>query len=191
MLSRIQFYDGATPNLWGQSIHAWSEPDKPFEGGFQVLNGSNVFLTESPWYSTLTTDTYIDSFVVVPETSDTIFYNLSMDAAYPTNDRPQMRLRIKKGSPYYKIILKAHAEEGQIHFWNLTELTTDVGNWGMPFQSLGPDYTAGDDQYGIGTPACSETAISVAAYSASFETDGGTVFGRWTCILYKLWPIDD
>lgn len=189
LLSRIQFYDGAVPNLWGQSIHAWAEPGNSFEGGFQILNGSNVLLTESPWYSTIITETYVDSFIVVPETTDTIFYNLSMDEAYPTNDRPQMRLRIKKGSPYYKIVLKAHAATGIIHFWNVTELTTDVGNWGMPFQALGPGYSAGDDQYGIGTPACSESSISVAAFSASFEIDDGTVFGGGPASFTSYGPL--
>lgn len=189
LLSRVQFYDGAVANLWGQSIHGWGEAGKSFEGGFKILNGSNVTLIESPWYNTSTLAAYIDSFIVVPETTDTIFFNLSMEDAYPTNDRPEMRLRIKKGSPYYKIVLKAAAEEGEVHFWNLTELTTDVGNWGMPFQSLNADYTAGDNQYGIGTPACTESAISVAAYSASFETDDGDVFGGGPASFTSYGPL--
>ena len=189
LLSRVQFYDGPVVNLWGQSVHAWGEADESFIGGIRVLNGSNVLMTESPWYNTLTTDTYIDTFLIVPETTDTIFYNLSMDAAYPTNDRPQMRLRVKKGSPYYKIVLKAAAETGTVHFWNVTELTTDVGNWGMPFQSLGAGYTAGDNLYGIGTPACSETAISVAAFSASYETGTGTVIGGGPAAFSSIGPM--
>ncbi|MGB1103884.1 MAG: S8 family peptidase [Crocinitomicaceae bacterium] len=189
LLSRIQFYDGAVANLWGQSIHGWGETGKSFSGGFKVLNGSNVTLIESPWYNTLTTETYVDSFLIVPETTDTIFFNLSMEEVYPTNDRPEMRLRVKKGSPYYKIVLKAHAEEGVVHFWNLTELTTDVGNWGMPFQSLGAAYTAGDNQYGIGMPACTESAISVAAFSASFETDDGDVFGGGPASFTSYGPL--
>lgn len=189
LLTRVQFYDGPVANLWGQSVHAWGEADESFIGGIRVLNGSNVLLTESPWYNTLTTDTYIDTFLIVPETTDTIFYNLSMDAAYPTNDRPQMRLRVKKGSPYYKIVLKAAAESGTVHFWNVTELTTDVGNWGMPFQSLGAGYTAGDNLYGIGTPACSETAISVAAFSASYETGTGTIIGGGPAAFSSVGPM--
>jgi hypothetical protein len=71
--SRVNFYTGATPNLWGQSIHAWGEEDESFLGGFRVLNGGNVLQIETPWYNTLTTDTYVDSFLVVPATTDTIF----------------------------------------------------------------------------------------------------------------------
>ncbi len=187
--SRIMFYTGATPNLWGQSIHAWGEEDESFLGGFRVLNGSNILQVETPWYNTLTTDTYVDSFLVVPATTDTIFYNLSMDAAYPTNDRPQMRLRIKKSAPGYKIILKSAASSGTVHYWNVTELTTDVGNWGMPFSSIGADYTAGDNLYGIGAPACSNTAITVAAFSASYLTGGGTLIGGGPATFSSVGPM--
>lgn len=187
--SRIMFYTGATPNLWGQSIHAWGEEDQSFLGGFRVLNGSNTLLTETPWYNTLTTDAYVDSFLVVPATTDTIFYNLSMDEAYPSNDRPQMRLRVKMSAPAYKIILKSASAAGTVHFWNVTELSTDVGNWGMPFSSIGADYTAGDNLYGIGAPACSNTAISVAAFSASYLTGGGTLIGGGPASFSSLGPM--
>jgi subtilisin family serine protease len=100
-----------------------------------------------------------------------------MDANYPSNDRPQMRLRVKKSAPAYKIVLKSAAETGTVHFWNVTELTTDVGNWGMPFSSLGTGYTAGDNEYGIGAPACSNTAVTVAAYSPQTNTNGGSFIG--------------
>ncbi|NOQ74649.1 MAG: S8 family serine peptidase [Crocinitomix sp.] len=187
--SRIEFYTGATPNLWGQSIHAWGEEDESFLGGFRVLNGGNVLQIETPWYNTLTTDTYVDSFLVVPATTDTIYYNLSMDAAYPSNDRPQMRLRVKKSAPGYKIVLKSAATSGLVHYWNVTELSTDVGNWGMPFSSIGADYTAGDNLYGIGAPACSNTAISVAAFSASFLTGGGTLVGGGPASFSSVGPM--
>ncbi|MFT5821271.1 MAG: minor extracellular serine protease Vpr [Crocinitomix sp.] len=189
LLSRIMFYTGATPNLWGQSIHAWGEEDESFLGGFRVLNGGNVLQIETPWYNTLTTDTYVDSFLVVPATTDTIYYNLSMDAAYPSNDRPQMRLRVKKSAPGYKIVLKSAAASGIVHYWNVTELSTDVGNWGMPFSSISADYTAGDNLYGIGAPACSNTAISVAAFSASFLTGGGTLVGGGPASFSSVGPM--
>ena len=106
LLTQVQFYTGALETLWGQSLHAWGEEDHSFKGGFRVLNGANILQVESPWYNTAFTDSYIDSFLVVPATTDTIFYNLSMDDAYPSNNRPQMRLRVAKSAPGYKIILK-------------------------------------------------------------------------------------
>lgn len=187
--SRILFYDAALEPLWGQSIHAWGDVGASFSAGFQVLNAGNVLQVETPWYHTDITDTYVDSFVVVTATEDTIWYNLSMDDEYPSNGRPQMRLRIRKASAAYRIVLKSTAETGRVHYWNVTELVTDVGNWGMPFASLGEGYTEGDNTYGIGAPACTESAISVAAFSASFETDGGTIIGGGPATFSSVGPI--
>jgi len=189
--TQIRFYTGALATLWGQSIHGWGDIDGSFSAGIQVLNGSNTLLIESPNYSTLDTDTYIDTFLVIPATTDTIFYNLSMDAAYPTNNRPQVRLRVKKHDLGYKIILKSTALEGTVHYWNVTETTTDVGNWGMEFQAFGAGTTAGDHFYGIGVPACTESAISVAAYSASYLTGGGTEIGGGPASFSSYGPLMD
>ncbi len=189
--TQIRFYTGALASLWGQSIHAWGDVDGSFSGGIQVLNGANVILIESPMYSTIDTDAYIDTFLVVPATTDTIFYNLSMDDSYPTNNRPQMRLRVKLGPLGYKIILKSTAEGGTVHYWNVTETVTDVGNWGMEFQAFGPGTTAGDNLYGIGAPACAASTIAVAAYSASYLTGSGTVVGGGPANFSSYGPLID
>lgn len=187
LLSRIEFYSSASLNtLWGQSIHMWGEPGEAFSSGIKVLDNLNQTVGESQWYSTLTTTSYIDTFVVVG--LDTVFFNLSADAAYPTNSRPQMRLRVKYPPSGYKIVLKSEGT-GTVHYWNVTELTNDVGNWGMSFLSLGSSYTAGNDQYGIGTPACSNSAISVAAYAAQYYTGGGTLVGGAVASFSSVGPL--
>ncbi len=188
LLTRIDFYSSATlATLWGQSIHGWGTPGEPFSVGIKVLNSSNVLLGESSYYSTASTSNYVDSFVVVG--LDTIFFNLSCDAAYPTNSRPQARLRVKKPVSGYKIVLKSEANAGTVHFWNVTELTSDVGNWGMPFSSVGAGYTTGNDQYGIGAPACTHSAISVAAYAANYYTGGGTLAGGALASFSSMGPL--
>jgi len=177
LLTRLGYSSTAySPYYWGQSIHAWGDVNGNFSAGIQILNSSNQLMGESPMFSTITTSTYIDSFVVVNGILDTIWYNLSMDNHYPTNNRPQMRLRVKKNS-VYKTILKSFANTGTVHYWNVGETTTDVGNWGDDFLSNGAGYTAGDSKYGIGAPACSAKAISVAAHSSENVTSSGTVFG--------------
>jgi subtilisin family serine protease len=188
LLSRINFYTSATlATLWGQSIQSWGTPGEPYSVGIKVLSSSNVLLAESDYYSTATTTSYIDSFVVVG--TDTIFFNLSCDAAYPTNSRPQARLRVKRPSGTYRIVLKSQAASGTVHYWNVTELTSDVGNWGMPLSSLGSDYTLGNDENGIGAPACSFSAISVAAYASNFYTAGGTFAGGSLANFSSVGPL--
>jgi len=71
-------------------------------------------------------------------------------------------------SPFY---------DGTVNYWNVTELTTDVGNWGMPFSYSGTGTTPGDADHGISEPSCSDDVISVAAYAPSYLTPGGSSVG--------------
>ncbi|MFT4662837.1 MAG: minor extracellular serine protease Vpr, partial [Patiriisocius sp.] len=190
--TRVNFYSSSSlASLWGQSIHGWGEPGNPFTTSITILNNSNDPINQSPWYSTSTTNSYVDSYMTVgEENEDTIFYNLSMDDSYPTNERPQMRLRIKRPSfGGIKVILNVAADGGDTHFWNVTELSNDVGNWGMPFSTLGLEYTAGNSQYGVGAPACSQSSISVAAHTASYQTSSGSIVGGLLASFSSKGPI--
>jgi subtilisin family serine protease len=174
--SKIDFYSyAANANMWGQSIHAWGEVGHAFSNGIVVKNASNTALVESPLYSTNVTNTYIDTFLVAG--ADTIFYNIAADSAHPLNQKPQMRLRVKCTNTSLKILLKSTAVDGTVNYWNVTELTTDVGNWGMPFSYSGTGTTPGDADHGISEPSCSDDVISVAAYAPSYLTPGGASVG--------------
>lgn len=174
--SRVQFYPySANPYMWGQSLSMWGEAGAEFSAGFKVLNSQNTLLAETPWYNTVTQPTYLDSMLV--SGSDTIFFNLTAEAAHPLNGRPHFRLRIKNTNTALRIVMQATAPSGTVHFWNVTELTTDVGNWGQAFQVSGPGTTAGDTQYGISEPACTESVITVAACSSTSYSPTGTPIG--------------
>ena len=174
--SKVDFYSyAANANMWGQSIHAWGEVGHSFSNGVMVKNASNTTLAESPFYSTNNTYNYIDTFLVAG--TDTVFYNIAADSAYPLNQRPQMRLRVKCTNTALKILLKSTAIDGIVNYWNVTELTTDVGNWGMPFSYSGTGTTPGDADHGISEPSCSDDVISVAAYAPSYLTPGGSSVG--------------
>lgn len=184
--SRVEFYPySANANMWGQSIHAWGEQNKPFEAGFKVHNAAGTLLVESPYYSTVQTP-YIDTFLVTG--NDTIWYNISTDAAHPLNGRPQMRLRIKNTNVNLRIVLKATAPSGTVHFWNVTELSTLVGNWGMPFATFGAGTVAGDNLYGISEPSCTNSLVSVAAYSSKYFTPNGTAVGGAAASFSSIGP---
>lgn len=189
--TKVNFYSNpSSPTLWGQSIHMWGDVGNSFSSQLIVTDvGSNIIAT-SPWYSTATTPNYIDSFVVVSGT-DTVFFNLSADAAYPSNGRPQKRLRIKQSSPNYKIGIRSTAVNGTVHYWNLTELTTDVGNWGMSFGNLGSNSIGGDNLYGVGVPACANTAIAVGAYSSEFYTVTNNLVGGAEASFSSNGPLMD
>lgn len=185
--SRIEFYSYASnPNMWGQSIHAWGESGHSFANGIIVANSSNVSLVESPFYSTDTLSTYIDTFLVTG--LDTIWYNISADSANSLNNRPSMRLRVKNTNTALKVILKSMATSGNVHYWNVTELTNDVGNWGMPFNTAGSGTVAGDNKNGISEPSCSDDVISVAAYAAQYQTQSGSYVGGAIASFSSIGP---
>jgi minor extracellular serine protease Vpr len=174
--SKVDFYSyAANPNMWGQSLTLWGEPTKNFEVGFQVLNSSNVILTETPYYATNLLTEYLDSYLIIG--LDTVFFNLSCENANPFNQRPHARLRIKNTNSSYRIVMKVQALDGTVHCWNVTELITDVGNWGMPFSQAGTGTTAGNNQYGISEPACTKSTIAVAAHNSQYTNVSGTLVG--------------
>jgi subtilisin family serine protease len=185
--SKVDFYSyTANANMWGQSIHAWGEVGESFESGIIVTNSSNAVLVESPFYNTNTTAAYIDTFLVTG--TDTIWYNISADAIHPLNQRPQMRVRVKNTDTGLKVILKSQASIGTVHYWNVTELSNDVGNWGMPFATAGTGTTAGDNLNGISEPSCADDVISVAAYAPQYATSGGNLVGGAIASFSSIGP---
>lgn len=185
--TKIDFYSyTANPNMWGQSIHMWGEQANAFESGLMIYNTSGVILAETPWYSTATTTSYVDTFLVIG--ADTIWYNISADAAHPINGRPQMRLRVNNSHTYLRVYLKSKAQTGKVHYWNVTELSTDVGNWGMPFTAFGAGTIGGDNQYGISEPSCSNSLISVAAYASSYTNTSGNLVGGQIANFSSIGP---
>jgi hypothetical protein len=88
-----------------------------------------------------------------------------------------MRLRVKNTNTSLRIQLKSQANSGTVHYWNVTELSNDVGNWGMPFLAAGTGTTSGDNQNGISEPSCADDVISVGAYATQYATSSGSLVG--------------
>ena len=160
--SRINFVpNNAVPNQDGQSITVWGEAGKEFGIGFEVLDGVNQMRGSTNMYFAPTS--IVETLVI---DSDTFHFDLTLETAHPLNGRPHARLRIDYPPSGNKIVLKSTAESGSVHYWNVLETTTGVGNTGWDFTSLGAGYTAGDRKYGIGEPACTKSAISVGSHQA-------------------------
>jgi subtilisin family serine protease len=187
--SRIEFYTyRSNPNMWGQSIGMWGQENQQFSAGFTVYDNAKNTLYSSPYFETQGSY-YIDSFVVVQ--SDTIFFNAAADEIHPLNQKPTIRLRIKNTNTQLRIGLKACAEEGRVHFYNVTELTTDVGNWGMPFSVDMAGWIEGDNLYGLGEPASTQSVITVAAYRSEFTLSNGVSTGGFRADFSSIGPTID
>lgn len=184
--TRIEFYSyAANPYMWGQSIHFWGEQGSNFEAKLEVLNGSNSSLVDG-FFVPSSLNGYLDTFMVTG--LDTIWYNIAAESVHPLNGRPTMRLRVKNTNTSLKVILHVQATTGKVHLWNVTELTTDVGNWGMSFTSPGTGYTIGNPFYGIGEPAAANDVIAVAAHAASYLNTGGNLVGGNRATFSSIGP---
>lgn len=188
LLSRIVFdsYAG-NPNMWGESITIWGEPGQSFDAGLNLYTSVNVLIQAGPWWSSATAPSYFEDVFIVG--TDTIYYNVTVDAAHPLNGRPHMRIRVKNTHGSIKVALKATASSGTIHAWNVVELVNGVGNWGLSFLTVGTQGVAGDANYSVSEPSCTSSIISVAAYSASYTNSVGIQAGGQIAPFSSLGPL--
>jgi subtilisin family serine protease len=186
--SKIDFYRSSNPNLWGQSISMWGERNENFGAGITVYDNAKNLLLKSPVYFT-DGSRYVDSFLVAG--SDTVFYNVEIDAPHPLNDKPHIRLRVRNENTALNVGLKSYASSGTVHYYNVTELTTDVGNWGMPFTDWLPTWEAGDALYSLGEPASTASVITVAAHQSEVRRNGAVIGGGFIADFSSFGPTID
>lgn len=187
-VSRIVFDSYANiPTMWGQSVTMWGEVGEEFSISISLYQNSATTLVQSPVYSTNTEQFFLDSMLVTG--NDTVWFELTREAQHPINNRPYMRLKVRNTDQIIKVALNAAAESGTVHFWNLIELVTGVGNWGLPFLTVGTAGLGGDANYSIGEPACTQSVISVGAYTSSYINPAGSLAGGQLADFTSIGPI--
>ncbi len=172
--SQIAFYTYTDTTMWGEGIPMWGEINHSFKAGIRLLNASNQIVAETPLFHTSVDTNFIDSILIVGV--DTIFYNMNADAVHPLNQLPYMMLKVKNKTSY-KTVLVSYADSGVVHYWNVMERKTGLGNWGQNFLTLGAGYTAGDRDYGVSEPAVTTSLITVAAHYAEYLNGVGNIVG--------------
>lgn len=186
--SRINFYDyNANPNTWGQSVTMWGEENNDFGVQLKIYAANGTLLASSDTINTATISSYIDSSFIIG--TDTILFNVAGEHNHPLNNRPNLRLRVQNKNTTYATVLSSFASTGTVHYWNVTELVTGVGNWGMPFTTFGTNGIAGDANYSIGEPTCAPAAISVGAYASSYHSPNGTLVGGGQATFTSIGPL--
>lgn len=185
--SLVGFYSyAANPNMWGECITAWGEQGHNFSNKISVYNNIGTLLVSSPYYSTLTTG-YLDSILVAG--NDTIVFNVSSETANPLNGKPGMQIRVRSLNANNRIVLTGSAVDGTVHYWNLPELTNGAGNFGQTFSTYGTNGITGDSFYAIGEPGCTNSVITVAAYSSSYVTGSGNTVGGAPASFTSIGPL--
>lgn len=185
--SLVSFYSyAANPYMWGECITAWGEQGHNFSTKFSVYSSGGTLLNSTPFYSTAVTG-YLDSILVTG--NDTIVFNVSSETANPLNGKPGMQLRIRSLNSSYRIVITGAATDGTVHYWNLPELTNGAGNFGQSFVTYGANGTPGDSYYAIGEPGCTNSVITVAAYTSGYVHTNGTPLGGAAASFTSVGPL--
>jgi len=183
----IGFYSyAANPNMWGECITSWGEQGHNYSNKISVYNNLGTLLAASPYYSTANTG-YLDSILVAG--TDTIVFNISSETANPLNGRPGMQIRIRSLNANNRIVLNSSAVDGTVHYWNLPELTNGAGNFGQTFTTYGANGRTGDSFYAVGEPGCTNSVITVAAYSSGYINGGGNPAGGAAASFTSIGPL--
>jgi len=162
-------YNG-NPNMWGQDLSMWGEPSENFSARIEIYDG-NVLETTSNWFVTNSGLSYSDTVLLAG--TDSIYIKVLKEESHPLNQKPFLRLSVKNKNVIKRVILRATANSGKVHFFNVTNLTNGAGNWGMPFAAFGTGATLGDQYFSIGEPACTQSAITVGAHASQNTFSNG------------------
>lgn len=190
MTTRVEFYPyNAHASMWGQGIIMWGAPGHSFGARFEVYDKNDLKIMQSTDYESASSPSTVSNYLV--SGSDTVFYELAVDDAHPQNQRPHMNLRIKNTNTSLKVVLRSWANDGIVHYWNVTYLSNGAGNWGMPFSTYGTGSVAGDDEYAIGEPACTKSVITVAAHTSEIRLPNGTIVNGGLATFSSTGPAMD
>jgi len=190
--SLVTFYPlSAHPSAWGQNLTLWGEPGAAFGMGLEFADGAYNVVGASEWVNTADGPDLWETEMIV-NGDDTVFYDVVVESAHPANGRPFVQMRVHKGGSNVNVVLRVAAETGEVHAWNHTHLSNDVGNWGWDFSSAGqPGWTAGDPFYGVQQPACSQSVIAIGAHSSDFVNAGGNEIGGTLAYFSTFGPTLD
>lgn len=188
--SEIDFYPfTAHPKMYGQRVSLWGGKE-PFNLQLEIRDKSlNVLHTSKIFYSSALTNTPKEVWI---NGQDTVVYQVITQPKFGKEINNNLHAILQDKDDRFRINIKAWAPKGVIHGFNVTELTNDVGNWGMPFLAGKSNWIAGDNEYGLGEPASTESVITVAAHSPRVVFNNGNIIHGSIANFSSLGPtIDD
>jgi subtilisin family serine protease len=173
-LKTVATYYNYTPEAIGQALIIWGEEGHDFTAGFRMLGTDGEW--HSPMFSTADGDSIVYDTLQCGDIR--IPYRALIEHANIYDNRPHIQLDVTKDLAL-QLQLFITAQSGTVHAWNVANKINHAGNEGTPFSAWNlEDFTGGDNNYGIGEPACAAKCISVAAhYAASWSPNGDCLTG--------------
>lgn len=165
------------PEQFGQTLSMWGSENSDFAVSVLLTSSVNDSLYQTPYYSSLNEPHLIDTILI--DTDDTLIVRIQSTAKHFLNDKPNIRLEVKKTTANHKVVLHATSENTHLHTWNNVRMNNRYTNWGVSLTGNYPGAITGDSDYGLGEPAgVGRNVITVGSYRAKFVTpNGNTMYG--------------
>lgn len=174
-------------DMFGQTLSMWGSANSDFSVALRLVNSSNQFIYETPFYYSLHEPLINDTILVG---IDTLIIRIESTAKHFLNNKPNIRLEVKRtGSA--KVVLLATSENTYLHIWNNVRMNNRYTNWGVPLSATYPDALAGNQDFGLGEPAgVGKNVITVASYVAERLHNNNWILGNLSSFSSKGPTVD-
>jgi minor extracellular serine protease Vpr len=148
---------------FGQLLSMWGSPNSDFSVKMVMADINNQIIFESNMYhskgSRFATDTLTFG------SSDTLIVRLEATEKSPLNDRPNIRMEVRRLSNLKMVLYITSASGSEVHVWNVVRLNPRATNWGVALSNNFPGAVAGNIEFGVGVPAgVGREVITVASH---------------------------
>ena len=174
-------------DMFGQTLSMWGSANSDFSVALRLVNSTNQFIYETPFYNSLHEPLLIDTILVG---NDTLILRIESTARHYLNDKPNIRLEVKRtGSA--KVVLLATSTNTHLHIWNNVRMNNRYTNWGVPLSATYPDALVGNQDFGLGEPAgVGKNVITVASYVAERLHNNNWILGNLSSFSSKGPTVD-
>jgi minor extracellular serine protease Vpr len=161
---------------FGQTLSMWGSANSDFQAAIRFVDGSNNTLLETTWFSASMDTVFFDTLMIG---NDSIIFRFASIGSSPLNNKPNISWEVRNPGNY-KMILRIHSNQSEVHLWNNVRMGNRYTNWGVNLGNNYPGATEGNTQYGMGEPAgCGRNVVTTASHRASIILPSGQMgFGN-------------
>jgi len=163
------------PDQFGQTLSMWGSAFSDFQIAVAVVDNSNTILYQTPFYLS-STEPWLNDTILYGANDDSLIIRIQSTAQHFLNNKPNIRLELKRTAANHKVVLFATSTNSHLHMWNNVRMNNRYTNWGVALTSNYPNAVAGDNDYGLGEPAgVGKNVITVGSYRAELITGSGNI----------------
>jgi len=166
------------PDMFGQTLSMWGSANSSFKASVMVVNNQNELIYQTPFYYSAE-EPLVNDTILLNNNADTLVVRVQSTAAHFLNNKPNIRLELKKMNNY-KLVLVCTSDDSHLHIWNNVRMNNRYTNWGVSLSDNYPGAIGGDNHFALGEPAgVGENVITVASYRPErILSNGNSIYGN-------------